>query len=305
MSVKPRTVDSYKTTVEHHLKPAFAAMKLDAVKPQDVQRFYNSLQVERGDRKPLSAKSIRNIHGVFHKALQQAVKLGHIRTNPADSCDLPRAVRKEIHPLDSKSIASFLKAASGHRYEAVYVFTLFTGLREGEVLGLLWDCVDLDRGVIIVNKQLQKERRGKGDYHLVPTKNGKSRQLTIAPFVVELLKKQKRLQERQKLFAGDAWENSNLVFTNEMGHHLSAQTVYLHFKRLAETAGCPEARFHDLRHSYAVASLQSGDDIKTLQENLGHHTAAFTLDVYGHVTEQMKRNSADRMQRFIEGLSKE
>lgn len=305
MSVKPRTVDSYKTTVEHHLKPAFAAMKLDAVKPQDVQRFYNSLQVERGDRKPLSAKSIRNIHGVFHKALQQAVKLGHIRTNPADSCDLPRAVRKEIHPLDSKSIASFLKAASGHRYEAVYVFTLFTGLREGEVLGLLWDCVDLDRGVIIVNKQLQKERRGKGDYHLVPTKNGKSRQLTIAPFVVELLKKQKRLQERQQLFAGDAWENSNLVFTNEMGHHLSAQTVYLHFKRLAETAGCPEARFHDLRHSYAVASLQSGDDIKTLQENLGHHTAAFTLDVYGHVTEQMKRNSADRMQRFIEGLSKE
>lgn len=113
------------------------------------------------------------------------------------------------------------------------------------------------------------------------------------------------MQERQKLFAGDAWENSNLVFTNEIGHHLSAQTVYLHFKRLAETAGYPEARFHDLRHSYAVVSLQSGDDIKTLQENLGHHTAAFTLDVYGHVTEQMRRNSANRMQRFIESLSKE
>lgn len=188
MSVKPRTVDSYKTTVDHHLKPAFAAMKLNAVKPQDVQRFYNSLQVECDDRKPLSAKSIRNIHGVFHKALQQAVKLGHIRTNPADSCDLPRAARKETHPLDSKSIAKFLKAASAHRYEAVYVFTLFTGLREGEVLGLLWDCVDLDRGVIIVNKQLQKEQCGKGEYHLVPTKNGKSRQLTVAPFVVELLK---------------------------------------------------------------------------------------------------------------------
>ena len=305
MSVKPRTVDSYKTTVERHLKPAFAAMKLDAVKPQDVQRFYNSLQVECDDRRPLSAKSIRNIHGVFHKAMQQAVKLGHIRTNPADSCDLPRATRKEIHPLDSESIAKFLKAASGHRYEAIYAFTLFTGLREGEVLGLLWDCVDLDRGVIIVNKQLQKERCGKGEYHLVPTKSGKSRQLTVAPFVVELLKKQKRLQERQKLFAGDAWENSNLVFTNEIGHHLSAQTVYLHFKRLAETAGCPEARFHDLRHSYAVISLQSGDYIKTLQENLGHHTAAFTLDVYGHVTEQMRRNSANRMQRFIESLSKE
>ena len=304
-SVKPRTVDSYKTTVENHLKPAFAAMKLDALKTQDVQRFYNSLQVECGDRKPLSAKSVRNIHGVFHKAMQQAVKLGHIRTNPADPCDLPRAVRKDIHPLDNEAIARFLKVARGHRYEAIYVLTLFTGLREGEVLGLLWDCVDLERGVIVVNKQLQKERRGKGEYHLVTTKNGKSRQITAAPFVVDLLKKQRRLQESQKRLAGEAWENSGLVFTNEMGHHLSAQTVYLHFKKLAGQAGFPSARFHDLRHSYAVASLQSGDDIKTVQENLGHHTAAFTLDVYGHVTEQMRRSSADRMQRFIESLPQE
>ena len=305
VSVKPRTADSYKTTVENYLRPSFGAMKLEAMKPQDVQRFYNSLQIKHGKKMPLSAKSIRNIHGVLHKTLQQAVKLGHIRTNPADLCELPRAVRKEIHPLDNEAIAKFLKIANGNRYEAVYVFTLFTGLREGEVLGLLWDCVDIDRGIIIVNKQLQKERRGKGEYHLVPTKNGKSRQITVAPFVVDLLKKQRRLQENQKRLAGEAWENSGLVLTNEMGHHLSAQTVYLHFKKLAEQAGFPSARFHDLRHSYAVASLQSGDDIKTLQENLGHHTAAFTLDVYGHVTEQMKRNSADRMQRFIESLPRE
>ena len=304
VSVKPRTVDSYKTTVENHLKPAFAAMKLDALKTQDVQRFYNSLQVECGDRKPLSAKSVRNIHGVFHKAMQQAVKLGHIRTNPADPCDLPRAVRKDIHPLDNEAIARFLKVARGHRYEAIYVLTLFTGLREGEVLGLLWDCVDLERSVIVVNKQLQKERRGNGESHLVTTTNGKSRQITAAPFVVDLLKKQRRLQESQKRLAGEAWENSGLVFTNEMGHHLSAQTVYLHFKKLAGQAGFPSARFHDLRHSYAVASLQSGDDIKTVQENLGHQTAAFTLDVYAHATNSMKRESANRMDQYIHSVTK-
>ena len=94
------------------------------------------------------------------------------------------------------------------------------------------------------------------------------------------------------------------MFTDQMGHHLSAQTVYLHFKKLAAKAGYPDARFHDLRHSYAVAALQSGDDIKTVQENLGHHTAAFTLDVYGHVTEQMKQASADRMERYIQRVSK-
>ena len=150
-------------------------------------------------------------------------------------------------------------------------------------------------------KQIQRSIAGKTQKEVAQ----KLRQITAAPFVVDLLKKQRRLQESQKRLAGEAWENSGLVFTNEMGHHLSAQTVYLHFKKLAGQAGFPSARFHDLRHSYAVASLQSGDDIKTVQENLGHHTAAFTLDVYGHVTEQMRRSSADRMQRFIESLPQE
>ena len=99
------------------------------------------------------------------------------------------------------------------------------------------------------------------------------------------------------------WEQSGLVFTDEIGHHLSAQTVYLHFKKLAAEAGYPDARFHDLRHSYAVAALQSGIDVKTVQETLGHHTAAFTLDVYGHVTERMKQESANRMEAFIKRVS--
>ena len=89
-----------------------------------------------------------------------------------------------------------------------------------------------------------------------------------------------------------AWSNPlNLVFTNEVGRNLSAQTVYLHFKKLAQSIGLPSARFHDLRHSYAVVALQAGDDVKTVQETLGHHTAAFTLDIYGHVTEQMRRQA--------------
>ena len=103
--------------------------------------------------------------------------------------------------------------------------------------------------------------------------------------------------------AGPAWNNPlDLVFTNAFGRNLCAQTVYLHFKKLAAAAGVPAARFHDLRHSYAVAALRSGDDIKTVQENLGHHTAAFTLDTYAHVTEKMRQESARRMDSFIAGI---
>lgn len=95
----------------------------------------------------------------------------------------------------------------------------------------------------------------------------------------------------------------NLVFTDELGGNVSAQTIYLHFKKIAEKIGVPSARFHDLRHSYAVAAIRSGVDIKSVQGNLGHATASFTLDVYAHFTEDMRQDSAQRMERFIHSVS--
>lgn len=301
--VKPRTKDSYQTTVNNHLKPGLGALRLEDMKTSDLQMFLNGLMNRPMDQPMLSAKTIRNINGVLHRSLQQAQELGYIRVNPDTACKLPKVVRKEIQPLDDDEIKAFIKVCQGHRFEGVYIVTLFTGLREGEVLGLTWDCVDFRRGMLTINKQLQKERKGKGDYHFMPTKSGKTRYLTPAPYVMDVLKKQKERQEAWKHNAGSAWSNpGKLVFTNELGGNLSAQTVYLHFKKLAAQIDCPDARFHDLRHSYAVTALRSGDDIKTVQENLGHHTAAFTLDVYAHVTAQMKTESANRMQSYISSV---
>ncbi|MBR5040333.1 MAG: tyrosine-type recombinase/integrase, partial [Clostridiales bacterium] len=104
--------------------------------------------------------------------------------------------------------------------------------------------------------------------------------------------------------AGSAWNNEwNLVFTNELGNHLCHSTVYNNYKRIVKDLGIENKRFHDLRHTYAVASLESGDDIKTVQDNLGHATSSFTLDVYGHVSKQMKQRSAANMQNFINKVS--
>lgn len=300
-SVKPRTADSYKTTVRVHIKPAIGAIKLSSLATYDIQKLYNDLQ--RKD-KPLSAKSIKNIHGVIHKSLQQAFELGYIRSNPANACKLPRVEKTDIKPLDDEAISKFLQSAKGHPYEYVYITTLFTGMREGEVLGLTWDCIDFEKGTILINKQLQKKRDGSGKYGFVSPKNGKSRRITPASSVMEILKRQKQRQFEYRCKSYNTWDNPmNLVFTNEVGGNLSAQTVYLHFKKLIASAGYPDTRFHDLRHSYAVAALQAGDDIKTVQENLGHHTAAFTLDVYGHVTEKMKEASAARMEAYIKNIS--
>ena len=95
----------------------------------------------------------------------------------------------------------------------------------------------------------------------------------------------------------------NLVFTNELGKNLTHVTVYKHFKAVVRALGMGDMRFHDLRHTFAVISLASGDDIKTLQDNMGHATSAFTLDTYGHSNFEMKQKSAQRMQQFINQVS--
>ena len=309
--VKPFTVVSYKGQIKNHIKPALGAVKLDHLAPHVIQQFYNDLCKPQTKRRKdgtaeevpgLSPKSIKNVHGVLHKALQQAVENQYIHSNPANVCKLPRVEKRELHPLDEKQIPLFLDAIKGHRFEALYTVTLFTGMREGEALGLRWSCVDFDTGTITIDKQLQREKKVGGQYVFASLKNGKIRTITPAPWVMSYLKAHKVKQAEIRLKSGPLWENSDLVFTNEEGHHLAIATVYNHFKAVAASIGAPELRFHDLRHSYAVASIRAGDDVKTVQGNLGHATAAFTLDVYGHVTDQMKRASAGRMDTFIKDV---
>ena len=302
--VKPATVSSYKTISNIHLKPSLGATKLDALNAHTIQHFYNSLTDPQRGGNTISAKTTKNVHGVLHKALQQAVANGYIRFNPTDSCILPRIEKKEIKPLDEDQISAFLKAIKGHKFETLYIVTLFTGMREGEALGLQWDCVDLDKGTMLINKQLQLSRSVKGEYVLVPTKNSKGRRIALAPFVVSVLRRVRYHQLENKMRYGECWENSGFVFTDELGCHLKHNTVYKNFKEIVRGMGAPNVRFHDLRHSYAVASIRSGDDIKTVQENLGHATASFTLDVYGHVTDQMKQASAARMEQFIKAVNR-
>ena len=146
-------------------------------------------------------------------------------------------------------------------------------------------------------------RQTGGEYRLLPTKNSKGRSITLAPFVVSILRLVKKQQLENKLRYGESYSDSDFVFTDELGRHLDPKVVYMEFKKIATEIGRPDARFHDLRHTYAVAAIKSGDDIKTVQENLGHATAAFTLDVYGHVTEKMKQESANRMEQFIKTVT--
>ena len=120
---------------------------------------------------------------------------------------------------------------------------------------------------------------------------------------MQLLKEQKIEQQKDRLAAADMWNNEfNLVFTYPDGSYIPPQTVLKHYKRIAEKIGRPDTVFHTLRHSYAVTALQIGDSLKTVQATLGHVTASFTADVYGHVSEKMRQDSAAHMQTYYEKL---
>jgi len=297
---KPYTVSSYENICRKYLIKHLGRLPISQLNAFQIQQMYNTLLLD--DK--LSPKTIKNIHGVLHNALRQAVKLQMIKTNPSEMCDLPRAYRKEIQPMEQEDIVQFLKALQEEKYARLYKVTLFTGMRQGEVLGLTWDCVDFENCTLYVNKQLQKSQKVGGTYVLVPTKNSKGRIVTVAEAVMDILREEKEWQEHNREIAGSAWQNDwGLVFTNEIGGHLCHFTVYRRFKEVVKEIGLPKERFHDLRHSFAVVSLESGDDIKTVQANLGHATASFTLDVYGHVSQNMRRQSAERMNKFIKSVS--
>ncbi len=302
--VKESTAYIYKKNLDMYVTPFLGAVKLEALTAPMIQSLYNRLQVPEKEGDPvLSPKSIRNVHGVFHKALQQAVLVGYLRVNPSDACKLPKAGKKEMFPLDEAHVIAFVAAIKGHPHEYLYLIDMYTGVREGELLGLMWDCVDLDRGTLLVKQQLRRQQQKGGTYYMDTTKNSKWRVLNLPTSVVRLFRLQKLKQNTMRIKAGDLWTENNLVFTNETGGYLSYRTVYDCFKRIMVKIGSPATRFHDLRHTYATLAIKSGDDIKTVQENLGHATAAFTLDVYGHVTAQMRKDSAERMEQVIRKVS--
>ena len=295
--LKERTKNTYRSTIVSQIIPGLGATKLSALKPPMIQRFVNSLS-------NLSPKSVKNVYGILHKALAVAVEQDIISKNPASAIhSLPRCEPKAVQFLAGEDLVRFLDVIKGNPYETVFRLAVFTGMREGELIGLSWDDIDFDSGTIMVRQQIQLVN---GEYKVLATKNDKCRMLTPAKPVMDMLFAQRKLQYQQQLLAGEIWNNPfNLVFTRGTGMNIARNTLYHNFKRLLEKSGLPRTtRFHDLRHSYAVFALEAGDNMKEIQAALGHYSAAFTMNTYAHVSAQARRESAKRQeQKMIEMLS--
>ncbi len=299
--LKPNTVNTYRSRIEKDILPYIGTVQLGALKNAQIQRMLNTLS--KGDeatgRKALAPKTVNCTHGVLHKALEQAKVAGLIAQNPSDGVKLPKMVKPELKPLMDDSLNAFVQAIRGHEFELVYLVALFTGLRQSEILGLQW--ADIEPGLITVRRQWQRNIRGGGYIIVESPKNRKPRKVTASDGVMELFAAQRRRQAAQRLAAGPLWEDeAGFVFTNGLGQPLHHGTVYKSFKKLVASIGIPESRFHDLRHSYAINALAAGDNVKSVADNLGHFSAAFTMDVYGETSEAMRARSRSIIDQVME-----
>jgi integrase len=288
-SVKPSTYESYERMIRNHIKPALGHRKLKALAPDHVQYLYQSkLDAD------FAPGTVRLMHGILHKALDQAVRWGTVSRNVCKATTPPKPNPEEIHPLDAEQAKRVLEASRGNRLEALYVLAVTAGLRIGELLGLKWEDIDLGAGSLHVRRTKSQAKTGPT---FTTPKNGKGRSIRLTRRAVEVLKAHKATQNAERLKAGNLWQDNSLVFCTHAGKPLDFRNVATaSFKPLLKKAGLPDIRFHDLRHTCATLLLSRGHHPKLVQELVGHASVAMTLDRYSHVLPGMGDQTAAAME---------
>lgn len=291
--VKPSTQQTYQAYVDRYLAPALGEIRLDKLAPVHVQRAFSDLA------RRLSPGSVMSVRTFLASALNAAVKLELIRSNPLHKLPPPRKPDEEPMTLvDRKDFPAFVAAARNTKFATALILLLQTGIRSGELRGLRWADVDLDAATMTVSRQITYLTKGPV---VQSPKSGRIRRIVLMPETVALLRRHRADQAAQRLAHGgwvDDDLSADLVFRRKDGRPLAGNALRAPATRVGAAIGLPGLHPHDLRHSYAVAAIRSGIDVKTVQNNLGHATAAMTLDVYAGYTDDMGRAAAERMSQY-------
>ena len=289
VKVRPSSHQTYKGYIENHIKPNIGDIPIEKLTSLQLQKFYRLLLAEgripriESEKQPkgLSAKTVRNINQVISSAMDMAVRHKLILTNPTEGCELPKVEHREMKTLPAEQLGAFLREAKESGVYELYYLDLATGLRRGELLGLKWEDIDLQNGIIHVRRQVA---RVDGEVKELPLKTKNSyRNISISQDAVAMLTEM------------EAHRSSDYVFPSSTGGPISPDSVNNMLHRVLKRAGLPSIRFHDLRHTFATLALQNGVDIKTVSGMLGHFSAGFTLDTYAHVTTSAQKEAARTM----------
>lgn len=292
------TYENYQIMIETHIKPQLGNMPLMKLQVNTLQAFYNEkLEHGRVDGKGgLSTKMVRYIHTLIRQALAQALKESFLSRNVADATSPPTIRNKQFKPIEESELIAFLenKEVKDDRLYAAYVLVATTGLRRGELLGLCWDCVALEQENITVKRQLLTLKDGLKLADSTKSKSGR-RNIALTDDAVRELKAHKRRQAEERLHIGGAYQDNGLVFCKADGTAIDPREFTKRFQKRMVDAGLPKTRLHDMRHLHATLLLKRGIPAKLVQERLGHSSIQMTLDLYSHVTPEMKRLAAESL----------
>jgi integrase len=295
VSVHPSTFRAYLGYVNHRLLTHRTARQaLTRVSPSDLDRLFADLR-----QAGLKPRTVEQIRAIIRRSLNVALKRSLVVRNVATLTDPPHVERNEAPALSSEEARRLLGALRAEPRYPLYAFALATGLRLGELLGLRWEDVDLDTGIVRVRQAAQRIAQ---ETRFVPPKTNRSRrQIVIPASTIALLRSHRARQAEQRLALGSEWGDSGLIFTNDFGAPLVGTSVTNGFQRALARAGLPRMRFHDLRHGTASLLLAEGVNPRVVMERLGHSTIALTLGTYSHVIPALDQEAAMRLDRALGG----
>ncbi|MGE3075471.1 MAG: tyrosine-type recombinase/integrase [Dehalococcoidia bacterium] len=291
--VRASTYAGYEATVRLHIVPTIGNVPLSRLGTRDVRRMLAAMLEPDESGTKRAARTAQLTHAILRAALNDAMRDELVGRNVATLVRGPRVDKKPVDPIGAEEIRKFLEAVRGDRLEALYVCAFTTGARQGELLGLRWSDIDWDAGTLRISHALRR-----GDRTFGPPKGDRSlRAVPLTPRALEALEAHRQSQPDFRLLLGKEWKN--LVFTTSVGTPLDGRNVTRMFQAHLERAGIRSQRFHDMRHAAASLMLAEGMHPRAIMETLGHSQIALTMNTYSHVSDAMRREVADAMQRAL------
>jgi integrase len=290
-NVRPKTMQRYSDLMRLHIVPVIGSIPLLKLKPLHLEKVY-----EEASGRGLSAQSVLHIHRVLFTALKQAVAWQLIPRNIAEAVTPPRPEQREVEPMTSREVVWILETVASTDLEMPTILGLGTGMRLGEVLGLRWKDIDLEKKSARIAQTVQETKEG---VVFVPPKTHRSRRTVSLPgFVIHALRKHKKEQSERRLVVGSAWHDLDLVIERGDGLPVRTSSLSGRFADRMKKEGI-NLTFHGLRHGHASLMLAAGVHLKVVSERLGHSTIGITADLYTHVADEVHEAAAASLDAFL------